>query len=544
MVYVVWSLWIQEEYFEEGLRQLCANDSNVSRLAKLSEQRLHPIHRELDRWEEEHFGDSDNSVMDQGSDEEMGEEGMDDVGEERMDEEDDRWEEFEELQDQVRPDVFNKPLYQVAVPLGRDALGVETHVVWDSQVNTGSAITNLMSWKQDHEVPEKAFNNLLHIVKALLPPSNRLPKTEATCCQSLCVEKPQQYQRHWCSTGSDGRGCDQYIYPAGKGHHLQFTRRRLAAGLKEGEAYCPKCKTPRFDKVGKDGTILQPRGTWYDLRADQILQRVFRRAESPLHDDYPLDTSINGFFQSAYGKQLIAVTQGAVQDPANVLIEVAADGVTVYKFKHHVTTVIAIRFQNVPPHRRGQRSNIEIIALVPGPSEPPDVSLFLQDLCNMIKDSQQPGGAMRLVRPATQEEVEELAGAMEGLGAETTPAPTLPDQQPGGSLRQGSQPSSSTRVVGSTPAAAAVSATTTATTQANAEVQNDGPSPKQTYDRSTRMFYRDAVLYLVAVHADNPGRLKLAGRGQHNSYFCCLWCLHQVRCPYVSNAVLTDHAIQ
>ena len=49
------------------------------------------------------------------------------------------------------------------------------------------------------------------------------------------------------------------------------------------------------------------------------------------------------------------------------------------------------------------------------------------------------------------------------------------------------------------------------------------------WNPARRTFCRRASLFLTAVHADNPGRLKLVGKGNHNSYFCCLWCMFQVR---------------
>ena len=87
-------------------------------------------------------------------------------------------------------------------------------------------------------------------------------------------------------------------------------------------------------------TYLRPIGIWYDLRAPDIIQRAFRRQDSPLHDEYPADSSINDFMQSECGRRL---SEAAMLTPQSLLLEIAADGVTVFKFKHHTTTVIVLR---------------------------------------------------------------------------------------------------------------------------------------------------------------------------------------------------------
>ena len=145
--------------------------------------------------------------------------------------------------------------------------------------------------------------------------------------------------------------------------------------------------------IEKPNGHLEARGIWYDLLpVSKIIPPCARRHDSPLNEDYDRDTSINAFLESEYGKELHSATQGAISDPKNILLEMAADGVTIFKFKHHITTVIVIRYRNVPPWRRGENSNIEIIALVPGPKEPHNTGIFLQDFCNDIKATQQPGG--------------------------------------------------------------------------------------------------------------------------------------------------------
>ena len=220
-----------------------------------------------------------------------------------------------------------------------------------------------------------------------------------------------------------------YLYPHGLNEHKQYKRNQLVARNEEGVACCLKCKAPRYIEVVRgQSTYLQPRGVWYDLRAPEILRRAFRRKDSPLHEEFLEDNSRNAFLQSVYGQRLMEATNGQVGDPANIQLELAADGVTVYKFKHHVTTVIVMRFRNVPPDRRGQNANVEIIVLVPGPEEPPNVSLFLQGVAKWVKESQQPGGAITLSRPATEEEVSEqdptgvlaAIAAAEAAKAETT----------------------------------------------------------------------------------------------------------------------------
>ena len=106
---------------------------------------------------------------------------------------------------------------------------------------------------------------------------------------------------------------------------------------------------------------IEVRGIYYDFKPDkEIIPRSYRRADSPLNEAFSRDTSINSFLESDYGRELRRATNEAVADPQNILLEGAADGVTIFKFKYHISTVIVIRWRNVPPWRRGSNSNVEV----------------------------------------------------------------------------------------------------------------------------------------------------------------------------------------
>jgi len=137
-----------------------------------------------------------------------------------------------------------------------------------------------------------------------------------------------------------------------------------------------------------------------------------------------------------------------------------------------------------------------VIAVIPGPKEPPNTGIFLRDFCNAIKDSQLSGQALKLCRKATLEEVQ----------TETTLSNRQEHQQYQQQQIQGQEQ------------------------QQEPNIRN-----RELYDPLTRMYTRRAALFLVAMHGYFPGRTKLCGRGNHNSYFACMWCLYQVRLYHMTH---------
>ena len=217
---------------------MCADAYNYDILRALDVERLERLY--LDRADMQ-FSDGDVSIQDADSD--------------------GQWEQWEEDREEdgemqegasyntPRVETFNLPLYTVNVET-TDSVGCTLTVSKDSGISSGTAITNLMSWKEDHEIPVKAFDNLLHIIKQLLPPGNRLPKTEEGAHNILQVSPPGQFERHWCRARRDGKGCGCYVYPPLKNGHTQYSRQEVQARDEEGVARCPKCNAKRFEEVG------------------------------------------------------------------------------------------------------------------------------------------------------------------------------------------------------------------------------------------------------------------------------------------------------
>ena len=214
-------MFLQQEYDEDGLRDLCATDANE---ARLEGARVNIEDLQLCPSEHGDFSDSASSQTsdsDSDCDSDDGVRDSDDGGTEDAEgalgqQQEEEWSEEEDDEQQTPrqqhfdPDIFNKPLYEMVLPTDPDAAGQQFNNVSHCAVNVGSAVTNLMSWKQDHEVSDKAFNNLLHIVKRLLPPANRLPLTLETCSQRICVAAPAEFQRDRCRPGKDEQGCWNY----------------------------------------------------------------------------------------------------------------------------------------------------------------------------------------------------------------------------------------------------------------------------------------------------------------------------------------------
>ena len=130
----------------------------------------------------------------------------------------------------INEDAFNAPLWP------------ESDNQRESVVNLGSAITSLLNWQQDHEVNERAFDNVLYIMKGMLPPTSCLPVTRKTCISIIRADGAHEFERHWCKPSSNGEGCGQYCYPHIEGAHLQSVRRELNDAPTSGITFCPECK--------------------------------------------------------------------------------------------------------------------------------------------------------------------------------------------------------------------------------------------------------------------------------------------------------------
>ena len=222
---------------ESELLRRCGDVHNYATLSALDVERLEQL--ALDR-EEQQFSDDDANSEGGQADGGQWEEWEDDRqggtgdGDEQEDEE--SW--------RPRAEKFNQKLYSINVETEHGER-IQIH----SACSVGTAITNLMSWKEDHEIPAKPFSNLLHIIKEILPPGNRLPKTEEGAHQMLSVSPPGHYERHWCKPRRDGKGCGEYLYPPLNNGHTQYTRQEVNARDHEGIAWCPRCNTRRFEEV-------------------------------------------------------------------------------------------------------------------------------------------------------------------------------------------------------------------------------------------------------------------------------------------------------
>jgi hypothetical protein len=153
----------------------------------------------------------------------------------------------------------------------------------------------------------------------------------------------------------------------------------------------------------------------------------------------------------------------------------------------------------------------QVIAVIPGPKEPPNTGIFLRDFCNAIKESQQPGKALQLCRKATPEEVKMETALSSQQGHQQEEQEQQLQQQHESQYQHQHQQQE------------------LAHQQEHQQRQEPHIRTREVYDPATRMYTRRAALFLVAMHGDFPGRTKLCGRGNHNSYFACMWCLYQVR---------------
>ena len=232
---------LQRILSEAELLEACACDENIDRIRQ-GDQAVELAERLADHEEEGFWG-----VGSAEGEEEAGDDGAED--------DEDRFSENEEEEEaaaaaaaaaaesgpgKINAEVFNMPLW----PEGEE--GDEGLPLWPaSQVNLGSTITSLLNWQQDHEIGERPFNNLLHIVKQVLPKGSTLPLTRKTCCDLLNIDAPFAHERHWCKPGADGRGCGQHVFEREQGVHLQSKRKELhAAGAK-----CPKCQVRRNSPI-------------------------------------------------------------------------------------------------------------------------------------------------------------------------------------------------------------------------------------------------------------------------------------------------------
>uniref|UniRef100_A0A7S1T1H1 Uncharacterized protein n=1 Tax=Tetraselmis chuii TaxID=63592 RepID=A0A7S1T1H1_9CHLO len=256
-----------------------------------------------------------------------------------------------------------------------DDYNEELHIGAPSGVTKGNLVANVLQVQLDHDMSEGAVVALLILLQAVLPScAIQLPKTYQGCTKLIGAMPPQAYERHYCPK------CD-HVYPD-PASHTQATYQALAESAKLGEGKCD-CGGARFVTKRHGATFkLIPAAKFYDFRIEDIVQRMLMREDAPIHDsEYKEDVSINSFKASPHGQVVHAAADAAFLNGGadfTIVVDFGADGVQLYKFKFHSTTVYAIRFSNVCPEKRSSNANIEILLVVPGPHEPSNASVFLR----------------------------------------------------------------------------------------------------------------------------------------------------------------------
>eukprot|EP00873_Tetraselmis_striata_P028583 jgi/Tetstr1/448847/TSEL_036073.t1 len=169
-------------------------------------------------------------------------------------------------------------------------------------------------------------------------------------------------------------GCGQHVYPplcemALFEEEYSFSTPdggwKMHESDEHGVAICPNCNTPRFVLIRKNRVIiLEPDGIYYDFGVAEVFRRMLRRPESAADQPYRENLSKNAFLNFDFGRALMEATDGAIGDPANLIMDVGIDGIQPTKFKHHSATVYVTRVANVPRHCAAGATNSEILLVL------------------------------------------------------------------------------------------------------------------------------------------------------------------------------------
>ena len=78
--------------------------------------------------------------------------------------------------------------------------------------------------------------------------------------------------------------------------------------------------------------------------------------------------------------------RGLLRNPEDIVFIFHTDGVKLFKMRSafHVWPLI-LSIANLPPQERFKRENLILLGIIPGPSEPTDISSFLRPLVNELK---------------------------------------------------------------------------------------------------------------------------------------------------------------
>ncbi|WVZ49430.1 hypothetical protein U9M48_000795 [Paspalum notatum var. saurae] len=200
----------------------------------------------------------------------------------------------------------------------------------------------LLQWKAANGISDKAFTQLLKLIKEFLPEGNKLPETTYEAKEVVCPIGLEVQKIHACPN-------DCILY-RGK-------------ALEDLEA-CPVCKASRY-KIRRDDSG--------DVEGEPPRKRIPAKEDDMLR--HPADGSQWRKVDRMYPK--------FAEDARNIRFGLSTDGMNPFSemSSSHSTWPVTLCMYNLPPWLCLKRKFIMMPALIQGPKQPGnDIDVYLQPL--------------------------------------------------------------------------------------------------------------------------------------------------------------------
>ncbi|WVZ58755.1 hypothetical protein U9M48_008988 [Paspalum notatum var. saurae] len=200
----------------------------------------------------------------------------------------------------------------------------------------------LLQWKAANGISDKAFTQLLKLIKEFLPEGNKLPETTYEAKKVVCPIGLEVQKIHACPN-------DCILYRGKELEHLEA---------------CPVCKASRY-KIRRNDSG--------DVEGEPPRKRIPAKEDDMLR--HPSDGSQWGKVDRMYPQ--------FAEDARNIRFGLSTDGMNPFSemSSSHSTWHVTLCMYNLPPWLCLKRKFIMMPALIQGPKQPGnDIDVYLQPL--------------------------------------------------------------------------------------------------------------------------------------------------------------------
>jgi hypothetical protein len=234
-------------------------------------------------------------------------------------------------------------------------------------------VLELLQWKAGNGVSDKGFNELLELIKKMLPDGNTLPETTYEAKEIVCPLGLEVQKIHACPN-------DCILY----------------CGEYEKLDACPMCKASRY-KIKRDdhGDVdgepprkrVPAKVMWY-FPIIPRLRHLFRNKEHSKRirwhkEERKLDGMLRHPADGSQWRNIDRTYPEFANDPRNVRFGLSTDGMNPFSemSSSHSTWPVTLCMYNLPPWLCLKRKFIMMPALIQGPRQPGnDIDVYLQPL--------------------------------------------------------------------------------------------------------------------------------------------------------------------